>query len=78
MSHLSPCGSGLQLSAESVEYMRALRPDASWTHVEEAWPSECFRPLIWMGLIERRGDDSVFRLTELGQWALDNVVEAVE
>lgn len=68
----------IPLSLESVEWMRDLAQAGDWTRVEDAWPSECFRPLLWLGLVERDGDEPVFRLTELGSWALGaDMIEAV-
>lgn len=69
----------LQLSTDAVEWMRALGTDANdgWVRAEEVWPCECFRPLLWMGLVERCGDEPVFRLTDLGEWALENFIEEV-
>lgn len=65
-------GGTLSLSAESVEWMERLGANPGWTVVGDAWPSECFRALIWLGLVERDGDEPRFRLTDAGAWAMIN------
>lgn len=70
----------LPLSGESVEWMQRLAREHeagnAWVSFEDVAPSECFRPLVWMELVERA--DISFRLTDLGWWALANVVENVD
>lgn len=67
----------LPLSGESVRWMQRLAREhetgREWVSFEDVAPSECFRPLVWMTLVEQ--DDICFRLTDLGWWALGNVVE---
>jgi hypothetical protein len=70
----------LPLSGESVAWMQRLAREheagAEWVSFTEVAPSECFRPLLWMGLVEQ--DDISFRLTDTGWWALANVIEDVD
>jgi hypothetical protein len=70
----------LPLSTESVEWLQRLAREHeaghAWVSFEDVAPSECFRPLLWLGLAEQ--DDISFRLTDLGWWALGNVIEAVD
>jgi hypothetical protein len=67
----------LPLSGESVRWMQRLAREheagVALVSFVDVQPSECFRPLIWMGLVER--EDILFRLTDLGWWALANAIE---
>jgi hypothetical protein len=70
----------LPLSGESVAWMQRLAREhergQEWVSFAKVAPSECFRPLLWMGLVEQ--DDISFRLTGDGWWALANVIEDVD
>jgi hypothetical protein len=70
----------LPLSTESVEWLQALarlhEQGHEWVAALDAWPSECFRPCCWLGLVER--DEDRFRLTRFGWDALANLIEAVD
>lgn len=73
----------LPLSGGSVKWMQRLarqhEAGHGWVPARAAWPSDCFQPLIWMGLVEQSDIHfASFRLTDLGWWALGNVVENVD
>ena len=66
----------LLLSGESVEWMQRLAREHeaadAWVSFEDVAPPECFRPLLWLGVVEQ--EDISFRLTDLGWWALGNFI----
>lgn len=70
----------LPLSSESVAWMQRLAREHEagngWVSFEDAAPSGCFKPLLWMDLVEQ--DDISFRLTDFGWWALGAVIEDVD
>jgi hypothetical protein len=69
----------LELSHESVEWMQRLAREHEaghdWVSFEDVAPSEYFRPLLWLGLVEQ--NDISFRLTDFGWWALGSIIEDV-
>jgi hypothetical protein len=79
MTEIEPRPS-LPLSGDSVAWMQHLarkhESGHGWVSFTEVAPSECFRPLVWMGLVEQ--NDVSFRLTDDGWWALGNLIEDVD
>lgn len=75
-----PDNNNLPLSGDSVEWMQRLAHEHEegvvWVSFIDVKPSECFRPLLWIGLVEQ--NDISFRLTDFGWWALANLVENVD
>lgn len=58
----------IALSRDAVTWLYELAWRVGWVSANEVAPCECFRPLIWMGLVEQ--DDVSFRITDLGAFAL--------
>lgn len=67
--------STIPLSADAVEWLDELARRGGWVSANDVQPCECFRPLLWMGFVEQ--DDTSFRLTETGLFALTFYVEDV-
>lgn len=58
----------IELSTDAVEWLEALAREPGFVSANDLQPCECFRPLVWMGLVEHDGVS--FRLSDLGRWAL--------
>ena len=64
MSTIDP----IPLTSDAVAWLDALARAPGYISANELQPCECFKPLIWFGLVEQL--DASFRLTDLGRWAL--------